>query len=336
MALDRLYHESTAYPLPPLPWVVADAAVPGLLPVTSTPGWVRQVAWLDPYAAIPGTLSAGMTEGLDSEPCAEGGLNLGYITNGSRLDLRGLDFGPAPGRGATGVLFRIATPVAGGAISVLLDGIQVGQPCAIPTTGDWQIWTNVSCSLGGQTLTGVAARVSLVFTGATATGGLFNLQYWTFTGDGTAGSAPPPRVVAPVSLRAVRNGRFWAVEADGTVAASGGPLPPGTPPAWAIEDMEDGTYALRAATGAAAGSYVCATAAALTASNAEPTAPCTRFFLYGTPGGGYAILAAGLGAFVVAGNNTALAPLAATADDPRSAVSDGARHWIVDGVYVRE
>jgi hypothetical protein len=174
VALDRLYARGDAgvFPLPRnLSWVANDGAPgvgAGLLPVSATPRWVRQLKYVDPYARVPATLSAAMSEGLDTEPCAEGGRNLGFISDGAVLSLAGVDFGAAA---AAAVTLRVATPLAGGSVTVLVDGAPAGAPCAVPATGDWQVFTNVSCPLfAGGPAVGVAANLSFVFHGAGGTG----------------------------------------------------------------------------------------------------------------------------------------------------------------------
>jgi len=125
VALDRLYSRGDAgtYPLPPspaLPWVANDAAPgagAGLLPVSSTPRWVRQLRYLDPYSRVPAALSAAVSSGLDTEPSSEGGRNLGFIANGSVLTVVGVDFGAIPG--ASALTLRTATPLGGGRLRFL-------------------------------------------------------------------------------------------------------------------------------------------------------------------------------------------------------------------------
>lgn len=239
VALDRLYARGDAYPLPPnLPWVVNDSAPgagAGLLPVSATPRWVRQLKYVDPYARVPATLSAAMSDGLGTEPCSEGGRNLGFISNGAVLTVVGVDFGAPPG--ANAITLRAAAPLAGGTVMVLLDGAPAGGACAVPNTGGWQQYANVTCPLFNGLAAGVVGNVSFVFHGLAA-GGLMNLLYWTFHGGAASGAAPPP-VSAAVALRSAATGLFAcaAGDAGAVVTASGN-----APCQWRLADMEDGTW----------------------------------------------------------------------------------------------
>ena len=327
VAVDRLYARGDAgvYPLPPgLAWVVNDTAPgagAGLLPVSSTPRWVRQLKYVDPYARVPAALSSAMSAGLGTEPCAEGGRNLGFISNGAVLTLAGVDFGAAPG--ATAITLRAASPLGGGAVTVLVDGAPAGAACAVPNTGDWQVFGNVTCPLFEGAAVGVAANLSFVFSGA-ATGGLFNVLFWAFHGGAASGAAPPPTAAA-VALRSAATGLFACAAGDaGAVVTPSG----GAPCRWTLRDLEDGTWALSTATGGGE-RFACINGAAgpLAATAEAAGDACTRFWLYGTPVGSYALLSAGAGSFLAASAAPAT-PIGAGATDPRLTPADGARFFI--------
>jgi len=332
VAIDRLYARGVGgtFPLPPggLPWVMNDdvpGAGPGLLPVTSTPSWVRQLKYIDPYSIIPGTLSSLMSQGLDSEPCSEGGLNLGFIAGNATSTRGGLEFGGGGG-GATAVVFRVATPLDGGFIELKGSGGEVLVRCPIKSTGGWQVWVNSSCALPTP-LTGILQTLTLRFGSQNpptpAWGGLLNLRYFTFTG-GAAPPTPtlPPPVTVSLALKSASTGLFWE-----SSTPSGQILPSSTTPVqFLLKDVEDGTYTL-----SLNGALLCVGGGGgwLTVnSSATEANPCTRFFLYGTTQGSYGLLGAQSGLFVAA--NTPSDPLAATQTDPRYAPSDGARHWLVE------
>ena len=326
VALDRLYARDAAYPLPPgLPWVVNDTvpgAGAGLLPVSSTPSWVRQLRYVDPYARVPATLSSAMSAGVGTEPCAEGGRNLGFITDGAALQLRGVDFGAAPG--AAALVLRVASPLSGCSVDVLADGVPVGPRCALPNTGDWQVFQNASCAVARAV--GVAANLTFVFHGPGSTG-LLNVLFWTFQGGAASGAAPPP-VAVRVALRSAATNLYACARAgDGVVTPSGA-----APCAWTLSDLGDGTWALAAGAGAAQRFACLRSAGPLAASELAPGAPCTRFWLYGTPVGSYALLSAGAGAFAAAPGDAA-APIAAGGLDPRTAPGDGERFFLEEGVF---
>lgn len=264
-----------------------------------------------------------MSNGLDTEPCSEGGRNLGFTFDGAVLSLRGVDFGASPG--ASAVTLRTATPLAGGSVTVLLDGVPAGPPCAVPSTGDWQVFTSVTCPLTLGRATGIATNLSFVFNGRPDGKGLFNLAWWTFLGGVASGEAPPPVTVA-LALRSVATDLYACAAADaGAVVTPSG----AAPCAWTLHDLEDGTYAL--GTPSASGErFACIGAgagAALAATAMSPDAPCARFWLYGTPVGSYAFLSAGAGTFLTA---TAVpsAAVGAGSIDPRLTPNDGARFFV--------
>jgi arabinoxylan arabinofuranohydrolase len=328
VGVDRLYARASAYPLPPgLPWVVNDTAPGaggGLLPVSSTPAWTRQLQYVDPYARVPAALSSAMSAGMATAPCAEGGRSLGSIASGASLQLRGVDFGAAPG--AATLTLRAATPLAGASVSVLADGALLGT-CSLPSTGGWQVFQNTTCSVSGAA--GVAANLTFAFHGPSGTGGLLNLLYWSFAGGAASGAAPPP-VAVRIALRSAATGQYACARAgDGAVTAASA-----APCAWVLADQQDGTWALGEA--GAGGRWAClasGSGASMAASEAAPGAACTRFWLYGTPVGSYALLSAGAGQFVAAAaGGDAAAPLAAGGLDPRTTPSDGARFFLEEGV----
>jgi hypothetical protein len=179
MAIDRLYARMDArtFPLPPgLPWVANDTAPgasAGLLQVTSTPAWLRQLAYLDPYATVPATLSSDQSQGLSSQPCTGSPasssptlLCLAVGANASWTELRGLDFGGSP---PTSLLLQLATPLPGTVLTLTTGGSTSGSSpratmavCAIPATGGWQAWANMSCQLSRE-VRGVVSTLPALF-----------------------------------------------------------------------------------------------------------------------------------------------------------------------------
>ena len=343
VAIDRLYARADAatFPLPAnLPWVVdpPGESSTGFIPVSATPSWSRQLKYVDAFSAIPATLSAAMSLGLDTEPCAEGGLNLGYISDGSTTMLRGVDFGAG---GASAITLRVATPLSGVSVSVFADGLAVLSDCAVPNTGGWQTWTNVTCALS-LAVQGVMTNLTLRFSCAACAGGLLNLRFFSFTAAAASASTPgaaaavPPPVTVLVALRAMSNGLYVQVSPD---PSSGGLLTPSgaasSPPLdksllFTLVDNEDGTFSLQAAgAGPAQGLFVCVTlggSGPLRADAASTADACTRFWLYGTVFGSHALLSASNGRFVVSAASAD--PLLPTAQDPRGAAGDGARFLI--------
>lgn len=85
--------------------------------------------------------------GVQTETCSEGGLNVGFIENGDYVVYNNVDFGS----GATSFQARVASATNGGNIEIRLDSITgplVGT-CEVKGTGDWQTYTDASCSISG-------------------------------------------------------------------------------------------------------------------------------------------------------------------------------------------
>ena len=351
VAIDRLYARTDArtFPLPPgLPWVANDTAPgagAGLLPVTSTPAWLRQLAYLDPYTPLPATLSSAQSQGLSSQPCTGSPasssptlLCLAVGANASWTELRGLDLGDSP---PTSLLLQLATPLPGTVLTLTTGGSTSASPratlavCAIPATGGWQAWANVSCQLSRE-VRGVVSSLRLTFSGTPApvpgsnSSQLLNLQSLVFEGLGVApGGGLPPPVTVTLALRAAGGGvgeGYWGVPGPGGALAAGAPAAQAG--AFVLADKEDGTYTLSTQV-PGAGQRLLTVAPGtgqLLAVGLDAAAPAARFFLYGTTTGSYGLLSAANGLFVAAGEGGGA--LAAVSSDPRAALGDAARHWL--------
>ena len=106
---------------------------------------------------------------IQTENCAEGGLDVGYISNGSWLVFNQMNL-----NGAASFQARVASGGNGGTISVHLDspsGTVIGTAQVSPT-GSWQNWTTVTANVSGAS---GFHNVYLVFTGA---GGMFNVEWF--------------------------------------------------------------------------------------------------------------------------------------------------------------
>jgi hypothetical protein len=115
--------------------------------------------------------------GVQTETCDEGGLNVGYIENGDYIAFSNIDFE----NGAESFQARVASATSGGNIEIRLDsstGTIIGT-CPVAATGDWQAWTNASCSVGG--ISGIH-DLYLVFTGGSDY--LFNINWFQFVAGG--------------------------------------------------------------------------------------------------------------------------------------------------------
>jgi arabinoxylan arabinofuranohydrolase len=151
-----------------------------IVPVTYTRDGLEQLHALDPYERVEGE-TFNTQNGVETEPCAAGGMNLSNIEDGDWVRLRGVDFGA----GAESFTARVASATQGGSIELRLDsadGTLVGT-CDVPATGDWQEWVDTSCSVDGAV---GEHDLFLVFAGGASF--LFNVDFWQFTPIGGAGS----------------------------------------------------------------------------------------------------------------------------------------------------
>ena len=111
---------------------------------------------------------------VQTENCAEGGLDVGYIGNGSWVEYNQVNL-----NGATTFQARVASDGSGGNIEIHLDspyGTLIGT-CPVAVTGGWQSWTTVTANLNGA---GGYHNVYLVFTGNG--NALFNVEWFAFQG----------------------------------------------------------------------------------------------------------------------------------------------------------
>lgn len=126
----------------------------------------------DPGVQIEAENYSGQS-GIQTEPCGEGGLNVGYIENGDYTVYNGIDF-----TGKTGFAARVASNTGGGSLEVRLDSLNGPLVCtiAVSGTGGWQNWTTKTAGISG--VTGVH-NMYLKFTGGT--GFLFNVNWVKLT-----------------------------------------------------------------------------------------------------------------------------------------------------------
>ncbi len=114
--------------------------------------------------------------GVQTETCTDtnGGLDVGYIENGDYTVYKNVDFGD----GAKAFKARVSSATTGGNIEIRLDSITgtLAGTCAVPATGAWQTWTDVTCNV-----TGASGKhdVYLKFTGGS--GYLMNFNWFQFT-----------------------------------------------------------------------------------------------------------------------------------------------------------
>jgi arabinoxylan arabinofuranohydrolase len=147
----------------------------GLIPQLrmSTNG-VAQVRSLDPYTRQEAETIA-WTNGVETEVCSEGGLNVGFINNGDYIKVKGVAFG----NGAKSFSARVASANSRGGKIELRLGSETGKvvgTCTVPSTGGWQTWRTIECPVSGATGT---SDLFLRFTGE-GSDYLFNFNWWQF------------------------------------------------------------------------------------------------------------------------------------------------------------
>jgi hypothetical protein len=130
------------------------------------------------YPPIQAASYSNAAPGVQTENCAEGGLDVGFITNGCWAL-----YGQVNLAGITNFVARVASDGVGGSIQIRLGsvtGTLIGT-CSAPVTGGWQTWTNQFCPISASS---GCQNVYLVFTGG-AGNWLFNLEYFALTGPNT-------------------------------------------------------------------------------------------------------------------------------------------------------
>lgn len=125
--------------------------------------------------------------GTQTEACAEGGANVGYIENGDYMCFKKIDFG----KGFPYFNARVASATSGGTIELRLDGTTgtVIGTLPVSNTGGWQNWVTKTCAV--KDATGVH-DLYLVFTGGA--GYLLNVNWFQFGNKAEAAveSVPKP------------------------------------------------------------------------------------------------------------------------------------------------
>jgi arabinoxylan arabinofuranohydrolase len=142
--------------------------------VTYTTDGVPQVGSLNPYVRVEAETMKAQS-GIETETCADGGMDVTSIADGDWVSVRGVDFGA----GAKTFSARVASSAAGGAIEVR-SGSATGTvlaTCDIPATGGLQKWQATTCNVTGAT--GVVKDLYFRFKG-----GGFAFDSWQFTGSG--------------------------------------------------------------------------------------------------------------------------------------------------------
>ena len=125
----------------------AGGTTPTTPPTTPPSGTTR-----DAYARIEAE-SSDASAGVQTEACAEGGQDVGYIANGDWLQYNNVDFGTG---GVRDFVARVASGAAGGVsglVEVRIDSrsnAPIGS-FALGSTGGWQTWQSIPGNVSNVT-----------------------------------------------------------------------------------------------------------------------------------------------------------------------------------------
>ncbi|MDO5559841.1 MAG: family 43 glycosylhydrolase [Oscillospiraceae bacterium] len=134
-----------------------------------------QLEALDPYKKTEAETIC-WSEGVKTEACSQGGVNVSFIENGDYVMVKGVDFK----EGAKSFKASTASDGSGGKIEMHLDskdGKLIGS-CEVPVTGGWQDYQTVSCAVSGAE---GEHDLYFVFTGGSSY--LYNIDWWQFEGE---------------------------------------------------------------------------------------------------------------------------------------------------------
>ncbi|KAH7311919.1 xylosidase/arabinosidase [Rhexocercosporidium sp. MPI-PUGE-AT-0058] len=149
----------------------SDGSIPT---ITMTTAGVPQVGTLNPYVQQEAE-TAAWSQGVETEVCSEGGMDVANINNGDYIKVKGVAFRS----GTQSFSARVASAASGGSIQLRVGsttGTVIGT-CTVPGTGGWQKWQTVTCPVSSS-ITGTQ-DLYFVFTGS-GTGNLFSFNWWRF------------------------------------------------------------------------------------------------------------------------------------------------------------
>ncbi|MES2732845.1 MAG: carbohydrate-binding protein [Bacteroidota bacterium] len=131
------------------------------------------------------------TTAVDTEPCSEGGNNLAFSDNSEWLEYT-VNVATA---GAYTLDARVSSPFTTGSFHIEMDGTNVTGPLAVPNTGGWQNWQNVSKTVN---LTAGQHIMRFVIDAKE-----FNTNKFTFTAQGNPQTQTPFPGPNPIAIPGV-------------------------------------------------------------------------------------------------------------------------------------
>ncbi len=159
----------------------SDGSIPTIKMSTKGPD---PIATVNPYTKVEAETICN-SNGVETETCGEGTLNVSYIENGDWIKVANVDFG----KGAKSFDARVASQFGGGKIELRLDGTNgklIGS-VDVAQTGGWQKYVTKSCDV-----TGATGKHDLYFVFKGNGGSLMNFNYWKFTAASGTTVTPDP------------------------------------------------------------------------------------------------------------------------------------------------
>lgn len=148
--------------------------------------------------------------GIQTESCAEGSLNVGWVDTGDWLEYN-ISVATA---GEYTVSYRVASQNNGGKIDFLCDGLTLSST-TIPATGGWQSWVSITTKVN---LTAGSHKIRLY-----ASGSPWNLNYIDITSDGGSnGSSSSSSSAGQPAANFTLNSWNCNVQSGGCVIWNGG------------------------------------------------------------------------------------------------------------------
>lgn len=178
-----------------------------IVQMVNTANGVVQVGRLNPFVRTEAETMSD-ANGIETEVCSAGGMNLFSIDNNDWTMVEGVDFGTS---GANSIAMRVASTKTGGTIEIRTGsstGTLIGT-VTVPNTGGAQTWQTVNANI---TKTTGVQNVYFVFKGSGSS--LFNVDYWTFTGGG-----PQISITAPLSTATIFVGDQITISATASVTS---------------------------------------------------------------------------------------------------------------------
>lgn len=195
----------------------ADGTIPTIQKTSE--GITESVDPLNPFVQVEAETIA-WEEGVETEPCSEGGMNVTDISDGDYIKVEQVEFGA----GADTFSYRVASASGGGAIELHLDGENgmLAGTCMVQNTGGADVWATLECAVD---ITG-QHDLFLKFTGQG-----FKFNWWQFAGPGeptTDGAGGTTGVGGSSTTGAVTTGAGGAAAVTSTTGGGGATSGAGT------------------------------------------------------------------------------------------------------------